>query len=317
VSYSAIYRARATGYHGSVLDVFVPQIFGDVPVSVTDFVGTAPDTVGMGWVMFQGGDPAFPVWVSDRGGGGGGGGTGPAGPPGPAGPAGPAGSGVTIKGTLAGTSTPLPSSPTAGDMWLLGSPVPTAAPSGASGKNEGDGIVWSGTAWTNVGPIRGPQGATGPQGVTGPGVPVGGTVDQVLTKVDATDFNTKWATRPTATLHRQTGGAANTILANTAYGPFTQAITAVAWPRIMVINFQYYVQIAATGNCTIELADGAGTVLSQAITAAGNLLVGSYTETLAAGAVTTYRITLRAGSATVTVFADGRTNHINIVGIPA
>ena len=30
-------------------------------------------------------------------------------------------------------------------------------------------------------------------GTPGPGVPVGGTAGQVLTKIDATDFNTQWA----------------------------------------------------------------------------------------------------------------------------
>ena len=35
-------------------------------------------------------------------------------------------------------------------------------------------------------------GPTGPQGTNGVGVPVGGTSGQILTKVDATDFNTTW-----------------------------------------------------------------------------------------------------------------------------
>jgi hypothetical protein len=53
-------------------------------------------------------------------------------------------------------------------MWILGLPLPNAAPSGAGGKNEGDGIVWSGSVWNNVGPIRGPVGPQGTQGVAGP-----------------------------------------------------------------------------------------------------------------------------------------------------
>jgi hypothetical protein len=69
MSYPAIYRAKATGRSGSILDVFVPQIYGDVPIKVNDFVGAPPESLGMGWVMFQGGDPAFPVWISERGGG--------------------------------------------------------------------------------------------------------------------------------------------------------------------------------------------------------------------------------------------------------
>jgi len=81
---------------------------------------------------------------------------------------GDAGSGVTIKGTLAGAATPLPTGATSGDMYILGSPVPTAAPNGSGGtKAEGDGIVWNGAAWTNVGPIRGPQGPQGNAGAAG------------------------------------------------------------------------------------------------------------------------------------------------------
>jgi len=45
--------------------------------------------------------------------------------------------------------------------------------------------------------VPGPPGADsvvpGPQGPAGPGVPVGGTVGQVLTKIDASDYNTQWA----------------------------------------------------------------------------------------------------------------------------
>jgi hypothetical protein len=86
-----------------------------------------------------------------------------------AGPQGPAGSGVTIKGTLAGAATALPGGAAAGDMYILGSPLPTAAPNPATGvKAEGDGIVSNGSGgWTNVGPIRGPQGPTGNTGNAG------------------------------------------------------------------------------------------------------------------------------------------------------
>jgi hypothetical protein len=44
---------------------------------------------------------------------------------------------------------------------------------------------------------EGPQGEVGPEGPEGPqgpGVAIGGTAGQVLTKIDATDFNTNWTT---------------------------------------------------------------------------------------------------------------------------
>jgi len=85
------------------------------------------------------------------------------------GPQGPAGSGVTIKGTLSGLATPLPTGPATGDMYILGTPVPTAAPNntGTGTKADGDGITWTGTAWVNVGPIKGPKGDTGSTGANG------------------------------------------------------------------------------------------------------------------------------------------------------
>jgi hypothetical protein len=83
------------------------------------------------------------------------------------GPKGDAGSGVTIKGTLQGSATPLPVGPVAGDMYIIGSPVPTSVTAAVPTAIAGDGLVWSGTAWTDVGPIRGPQGLTGNNGADG------------------------------------------------------------------------------------------------------------------------------------------------------
>jgi hypothetical protein len=96
-----------------------------------------------------------------------------AGPTGPQGVKGDTGSGVTIVGTAPTTAPPAPSP---GQMWIVGTPVPGWVPASATGAaKDGDGVVWTGSAWSNVGPIRGPQGLLGPtgpqglQGVTGPG----------------------------------------------------------------------------------------------------------------------------------------------------
>lgn len=43
---------------------------------------------------------------------------------------------------------------------------------------------------------QGPSGADGPQGAPGAGIATGGTAGQVLTKVDATDYNTAWTNQP-------------------------------------------------------------------------------------------------------------------------
>jgi hypothetical protein len=92
--------------------------------------------------------------------------TGPTGPVGPQGIPGQAGAGVTIIGSVANASALNPSyGGNIGDMYIA--------------QNTGNGHVWDGTQWNNVGQIQGPagpqgiagqngaQGATGPTGVTG------------------------------------------------------------------------------------------------------------------------------------------------------
>ena len=59
--YPSIYRAKAVSASTTALTVLVPQVFGDVPILVTDFIGT-PDR-GMGWIFFQAGKADFPVWL--------------------------------------------------------------------------------------------------------------------------------------------------------------------------------------------------------------------------------------------------------------
>lgn len=53
---------------------------------------------------------------------------------------------------------------------------------------------YNGTAWTS---LNGAAGANGTNGTNGQGVPTGGAANQVLAKVNATDFNTTWVTPST------------------------------------------------------------------------------------------------------------------------
>lgn len=68
----------------------------------------------------------------------------------------------------------------------------------ANGGNTGDTPV-EGTFWTLIAE-KGATGATGATGTTGSagsngqGVPTGGTADQVLAKIDGTNYNTHWVT---------------------------------------------------------------------------------------------------------------------------
>src|SRR4249920_169462 len=87
---------------------------------------------------------------------------------------------LDIKGTYSGTSTPLPTAEV-GDMWVVGTPVPTAAPPGPTGAaaTAGDVIIYNGTSWVNIGHASGPVGPAGPlgpQGPTGPAGPSGPSV---------------------------------------------------------------------------------------------------------------------------------------------
>jgi hypothetical protein len=68
----------------------------------------------------------------------------------------------------------------------------------------------------------GPQGPAGPTGPAGPGVPTGGTTAQVLSKIDATDYNTQWVTpsvTPTGTANKLAVYSASGVLSE--YTPFT------------------------------------------------------------------------------------------------
>jgi len=78
-------------------------------------------------------------------------------------------------GVYSGTSTPLPVAKVEGESWVVGTPVPTAAPPNPNGgaAQAGDIIVWNGAHWVNIGKATGPTGPTGPAGPSGPTGPPG------------------------------------------------------------------------------------------------------------------------------------------------
>jgi trimeric autotransporter adhesin len=86
--------------------------------------------------------------------------------PGEKGDKGDAGSGVSIVGPL--TEWPITVPVEAGDMFIVSDPVPVGTPASATGPAlPGDGIVYDGTTYSNVGPVRGPIGPQGPAGADG------------------------------------------------------------------------------------------------------------------------------------------------------
>lgn len=86
----------------------------------------------------------------------------------------PSSAGLTIKGTDTWTAISALPSPAEGDLWILESDDATAPDRpGGTGGLAGDGLVWDGSAWLNVGPIQGPVGPPGAEGPAGPAGPVG------------------------------------------------------------------------------------------------------------------------------------------------
>jgi hypothetical protein len=88
---------------------------------------------------------------------------------------------IVIKGTVA-TSASLPGGAAAGDSYVALSPTPTHL------------WTWNGSAWVDLGEFQGPAGTNG---TNGQGVPTGGTVGQVLAKIDSSNYNTQWSTLAT------------------------------------------------------------------------------------------------------------------------
>lgn len=133
------------------------KLGGKTPTQIKSSLRGAPGPQGA-----QG--PQGPV--GDKGAAGAAGPAGPQGPAGatgaqgPQGPKGDVGAGLKVLGTVA-TASALPASGnTTGDAYLVGT----------------DLYVWTGSTWTNAGPVQGPKGdtgATGPQGATGPTGPAG------------------------------------------------------------------------------------------------------------------------------------------------
>jgi hypothetical protein len=82
-------------------------------------------------------------------------------------------------------------------MWITPDPVPAGFPAGT---NPGDGLVWTGTQWNNVGGVRGPAGSDGADGADGaPGVDGLG-----FYYMGQYDPNVQYADRDVVTLDGQT-----------------------------------------------------------------------------------------------------------------
>ena len=134
--------------------------------------------------------------------------TGPAGATGAQGPIGATGAtgatGNTGPAGATGAQGPIGNTGPAGATGATGAqgPIGNTGPQGATGATGAQGPIGNTGPQGpigNTGPAGatgavGPAGPTGPTGATGPGVPTGGTAGQVLSKIDATNYNTQWVT---------------------------------------------------------------------------------------------------------------------------
>lgn len=137
---------------------------------------------------------------------------GPTGATGPAGPTGPTGStGVTGSTGTTGATGPTGAAGATGSAGATGATGPQGAP-GTNGTNGTNGAT----------------GSTGATGAAGVGVPTGGTIGQVLAKINSTNFNTQWVT-PSGGGGTVTGGTNGLALvgANISLGGTLTAATSI------------------------------------------------------------------------------------------
>jgi hypothetical protein len=64
--YSGIFKARCVAVNKDEITIYVPQMFGDLSITTKDVMDNYPKAGTFGYVAFEGGDPAFPIWVGTK-----------------------------------------------------------------------------------------------------------------------------------------------------------------------------------------------------------------------------------------------------------
>ena len=116
--------------------------------------------------------------------------TGPTGATGATGSVGPSGAASTVPGPTGATGPVGPVGP-AGATGPTGAASTVPGPTGPAGPIGPNGVAGATGPIGSTGPA-GTQGATGATGPAGPGVVTGGSLNQVLAKASATDYDTQW-----------------------------------------------------------------------------------------------------------------------------
>lgn len=140
-----------------------------------------------------------------------------------------------------------------GDTGATG-PQGVQGPAGATGAQGIQGVQGP----TGATGSTGPTGATGATGPAGQGVPTGGTANQILAKIDATNYNTQWVTpaaagssgiaRSISTITTGTTAAAATV---TDYVYLVNAAVALTLPTAVSNTNRYTVKNIFSSNCTV------------------------------------------------------------------
>lgn len=102
----------------------------------------------------------------------------------------------------------------------------TTGPQGATGTTGATGPQGP----TGATGATGPQGATGSTGATGQGVPAGGIANQVLSKIDSTNYNTQWVTPGSGG-----GGGYQSALINFSFG-YSNSTTLVSNQNVTIFS---------------------------------------------------------------------------------
>lgn len=171
-----------------------------------------------------------------------------------------------------------------GDQGIPGADSTVPGPPGATGA--------TGAASTVPGPQGPPGAASTVPGPPGPGVAAGGTTGQVLTKINATDYNSNWQTPAT--------GLALPLAQTLTFSPdstFDIGAAAASRPRDLFLG-----RNAAVGG-TLGVT-GATTLAGLTVSGALVLPTGSVTSTMIADG-TVSNTDLAAGAATANVGALG------------
>lgn len=89
---------------------------------------------------------------------------------------------------------------------------------------------------------------SGGKGDNGVGIPIGGTTGQVLSKINATDYNTQWVSAGAGTVTSVTSATSDATVANTTTTP---AITIVSAPKLTTARTINGVSFDGTSNITV------------------------------------------------------------------